>query len=319
MSTGTSSTGVLYDASFLRHDTGAMHPEGTLRYEVLSAALDAALAGGLPLERLGFGKAGIAEVLLCHEAWYHDVAKMDADGFAEVLRTGDTAICHDSYDVALEAVGAAIAAADAVHGGRVRNAFAAVRPPGHHASPGRGMGFCIFNNVAIAARHLQQKHGLKRIAILDWDVHHGNGTQDIFYRDGSVFFASSHEENLFPHTGAADERGEDGGEGTTLNIPVPEGAGGDVVVPLWRDVIGPALEEFSPEFILVSTGYDARAGDPLGMLNLTDGDFAELARMVCGWAGKHCAGRAVFVLEGGYDPDGLASAVRATLEAMASC
>lgn len=292
----------------MRHDTGPMHPESAHRYEVLMDALD---SSDLPLKRLEGRVAEVADILLCHESWYHDVVKMDADHFAEVLRTGDTAICEDSYDVALEAVGAVLSAADAVHQGDVKNAFVAVRPPGHHASPGCGMGFCIFNSVAIAARHLQQRMGVGRVAILDWDVHHGNGTQDVFYEDGSVFFASSHEDNIYPYTGLPDETGEGEGAGTTMNIQVPEGAGGDLILPKWKSQIGDALKNFQPDFIIISAGFDARVDDPVGMLNLTDDDFAELTRMVCGWAAEFSDGRVVSVLEGGYNPEGLASAALA--------
>jgi len=270
------------------------------------------------LFRVGWLRAKIGDVLLCHDAWYHDVVRMDADQFAEVLRTGDTAICPDSYDVAMDAVGATLAAVDAVCEGGVKNAFAAVRPPGHHASQGRGMGFCIFNNVAIAARHLQRRHGLKRIAILDWDVHHGNGTQDIFYDDAAVLFISSHEDNLYPHTGAVDETGEGKGKGATLNFPVPEGAGGEVILPIWQNEIAVKIKEFQPEFILISAGFDARVGDPVGMLNLTDDDFAALTALVCEWAEVYCSGRVVSVLEGGYNPEGLASAVAAHVGVMAT-
>lgn len=312
-------TGILYDAQFLKHDTGPMHPESSERYVAVMHALDK-LKGNrsLPLSRLGWLRAKIEHVLLCHEAWYHDVARMDADQFAEVLRTGDTAICPDSYDVAMDAVGGAIAAVDAVCEGDVRNAFVAVRPPGHHASQGKGMGFCIFNNVAIAARHLQKRYGLKRVAILDWDVHHGNGTQDIFYGDPTVFFASSHEDNLYPYTGAVEEKGEEKGVGTTMNFPVPEGSGADVLLPIWRDQIGPAVKAFKPNFILISAGFDAKVGDPVGMLNLTDEDFIELTKLVSGWADELCSGRLVSILEGGYDPQGLADAVVAHVGALSS-
>ncbi len=312
-------TGVVYDAEFLKHDTGPMHPENAERYVAVMHALEKmkANSSSFPLFRVGWRRAEIKDVLLCHESWYHDVVRMDADQFAEVLRTGDTAICPDSYDVAMDAVGATLAAVDAVCEGDVKNAFVAVRPPGHHASQGRGMGFCIFNNVAIAARHLQRRHGLKRIAILDWDVHHGNGTQDIFYDDASVLFISSHEDNLYPHTGAADETGEGKGKGATLNFPVPEGADGDVILPIWQNEIAAKLMKFQPEFILISAGFDARVDDPVGMLNLTDDDFAALTGLVCEWAKEYCGGRVVSVLEGGYNPEGLASAVVAHVGVMA--
>ncbi|MBT8036355.1 MAG: histone deacetylase [Verrucomicrobiae bacterium] len=312
MAKAAQQTGILYDIGFLKHDTGPMHPENAERYAAVMAALERLEnEGGEPLSRLRGKKAQIGDVLLCHDAWYHDIVRMDVDEFAEVLRTGDTAICHDSYDVAMEAVGAAIVAADAVCDAVVKNAFCAVRPPGHHASAGCGRGFCIFNNVAIAARHLQRRRGIERVAILDWDVHHGNGTQDIFYDDGTVFFASTHEEEIYPFTGPVDESGEAMGLGTTMNLPVPEGSGGGVILPLWRETIGAAVREFRPDFILLSAGFDARVDDPVGMLNLTDSDFAELTRMVCGWADELCDGRLVSVLEGGYNPEGLASAVLA--------
>jgi len=155
-----------------------------------------------------------------------------------------------------------------------------------------------------------------RIAILDWDVHHGNGTQDIFYDDGSVFVASSHEDNLYPHTGAVDETGEGDGLGATLNLPVPERSGGGVILPLWRETIGEVLGKFKPDFILISAGFDARVDDPVGMLNLTDDDFAQLTRLCVAWADEYCDGRLVSVLEGGYNPEGLASAVLAHVGAL---
>ncbi len=313
----TELTGLIYDASFLKHDTGPMHPESAERYAAVMKALEQSLGKkSNPFHRLPFQQAKIADILLCHESWYHDIARMDVDQFADVLRTGDTAICPESYEVAMDAVGASLAGVDAVCAGLVKNAFCAIRPPGHHASAERGMGFCMFNNVAIAARHLQQRRGMKRIAILDWDVHHGNGTQDIFYSDDSVFYISSHEDNIYPHTGATDETGKGAGEGTTLNIPVPEGSGGELILPQWQNTIGPALKEFHPDFILISAGFDARVGDPIGMLNLTDDDFSKLTTLVCEWAEELCDGRIVSVLEGGYDPSGLSSAVMAHVREM---
>ncbi|MBK1829244.1 histone deacetylase [Verrucomicrobiaceae bacterium R5-34] len=311
----THTTGVHYDAIYLKHDTGPGHVECPERYQAIMDALDSAQ---LPFQRLEGRTAELADILRCHESWYHDIVKMDVEEFAEVLRTGDTAICPDSYTVVMAATGAVLAAADAIMTGQVNHAFCAVRPPGHHASPGRGIGFCIFNHIAIAARYLQQEHGLKRIAILDWDVHHGNGTQDIFYQDDSVFFASTHEENIFPYSGDIEETGEGKGIGTTLNLPVPEGAGGEIILPLWEENIGRAVRRFKPDMILVSAGFDAREHDPIGMLNLSDDDFATLTTMVTDWADELCEGRVLSVLEGGYDPQGLASAVLAHVRALCS-
>ena len=311
----TITTGVHYDATYLKHDTGPGHVEGTPRYQAVMDALNTANFSTLRLE----GRtAELDDILLCHESWYHDIVRMDVENFAEVLRTGDTSIGPDSYDVVMKATGAVLAAADAIIEGKVSNAFCAIRPPGHHASAGRGMGFCIFNHVAIAARYLQERHGLKRIAILDWDVHHGNGTQDIFYEDSSVFYASSHEANIFPHTGSADETGKNKGLGTTLNLPVPAGADGKTVLPLWEENIGSALRQFKPNMIVISAGFDARVDDPLGMLNLTDEDFSALTRMVKKWADEFCEGRVLSVLEGGYQPTGLSKAVLAHVKALAA-
>ncbi|NWK56762.1 histone deacetylase [Verrucomicrobiaceae bacterium N1E253] len=313
----TAQTGILYDTRYTEHDTGDLHPENAERYVAVMHSLKGLRQENRDrLSRLGWIPAEIGDVLLCHEAWYHDVVRMDVDQFAEVLRTGDTAICPESYDVAMAAVGASLSAVDAVCEGGLANAFAAVRPPGHHASQGKGMGFCIFNNVAIAARHAQKRHGMKRVAILDWDVHHGNGTQDIFYDDASVLFVSSHEEDLFPHTGSPEETGGGEGVGLTANFPVASGVGGDVLLPLWRDKIGPLVLDFNPDLIVISAGFDARVDDPVGMLALTDQDFAELTGMVCAWADACCDGRVVSILEGGYDPQGLASAVNAHVGAL---
>ncbi|MBK1790291.1 histone deacetylase family protein [Persicirhabdus sediminis] len=311
--TSNLSTGVHADTLYLDHYTGAGHPESEERYRAILAAL-ADLQGEtseIPLRR-----ATVAEVLLCHDAYYHDFVRMDVDNLADVLRTGDTAICPDSYDVAMHAVGSTLEAVDRVQSGELKNAFCAVRPPGHHASSGRGMGFCIFNNVAIAAQYLLDHYGLERVAILDWDVHHGNGTQDIFYESKKVFFASSHEKGIFPHTGYENESGDGDGVGYTLNQQLPAGSDGRAMIDFWQREIGSKLEWFKPQFILLSAGFDARVGDPIGDLKLTDDDFAELTKVVRGWARRYCDGKLVSVLEGGYDPAGTASAVRAHVRAL---
>lgn len=306
--------GVHYDAGYERHDTGPGHPESAGRYRVLREALET-----LPPEivRLVGRTATVGEVLLAHETHYPDLVYRDVEDFADVLRTGDTAISIDSYEVALEATGAVLEVVDAVMRGTVKRAFCAVRPPGHHATANRGMGFCIFNHVAIAANYLRTKYGLERIAIVDWDVHHGNGTEAIFAGDPHVFYLSLHESGSYPGiTGDAEDRGVGEGAGTTLNLPLPSGSGGEVALAAWDEVGGPALDAFRPEFVLVSAGFDARKGDPLGGLNWEDETFAELTRRVVTLAEKHAAGRVVSVLEGGYDPAGLASAALAHVEAL---
>lgn len=313
MSTSGRTAGIHFDAVYEKHDTGPQHPESAARYRVLEAALNA-----LPAEfvRLPGRRARVSEILMAHEHYYHDLVYRDVESFADQLRTGDTAICEESYDVALEATGAVLEAVDAVMRGGISSAFCAVRPPGHHASATRGMGFCIFNHVAIAARYLQQRHGLQRVAILDWDVHHGNGTEAIFLEDPSVLYLSLHEKDIYPHTGPASERGRGKGEGATLNIPLPGGSDGDFALTAWDAQITPALDAFQPEFLLISAGFDARAGDPIGGLRWSDETFAAMTRRCVAQAEKWCGGRIVSVLEGGYNPEGLASAAVAHVKAL---
>ena len=305
--------GVHYDPCYERHDTGPGHPESAARYRVLLEALEK-----LPddIVRLPGRKATVAEVLLAHESYYHDLVYRDVISCADHLRTGDTAICEDSYDVALEATGAVIEAVDAVMRGEIVRAFCAVRPPGHHATASRGMGFCIFNHIAIAANHLRRVHGLTRIAIVDWDVHHGNGTEAIFEADAGVFYVSLHEGNIYPYTGRADDRGSGAGEGFTLNLPLPHGSDGSVALTAWDEHGAPALDAFQPEFVLVSAGFDARKDDPLGGLRWDDETFAEFTRHVVLLAETHARGRVVASLEGGYNPAGLASAAVRHIESL---
>ncbi|NLT70421.1 MAG: histone deacetylase [Verrucomicrobiaceae bacterium] len=305
--------GVHYEAGYERHDTGRGHPESAVRYRVLREALT-----GLAPEivRLPGRVAMVEEILLAHEAHYHDLVYRDVEDFADVLRTGDTAISIESYEVAREATGAVLEAADAVMRGEVRRAFCAVRPPGHHATADRGMGFCIFNHVAIAANYLRTQHGLGRVAIVDWDVHHGNGTEDIFVEDAEVLYLSLHESGSYPGSGGAGDRGRGTGIGATVNLPLSRGSCGEIALAAWDETAGPALDRFQPEFVLVSAGFDARQGDPLGGLHWDDETFVRLTRRVVALAEKHAAGRVVSVLEGGYDPTGLASAAMAHVRAM---
>jgi acetoin utilization deacetylase AcuC-like enzyme len=207
-------------------------------------------------------------------------------------------------------------AVDAVFKKKAANAFAAVRPPGHHARPNQGMGFCIFNNVAIAARYAQRKYGIERVMIADWDVHHGNGTQDIFYEDGSVFFFSTHQSPWYPGTGNAQETGEGAGAGRTMNCPFPRGSGRPEILGVFQERLIRAAAGFQPDLVLISAGFDSRLGDPLGQFTLTDRDFTDLTNVMLEIADQHCGGRLVSVLEGGYDLRGLASAATAHVQAL---
>ena len=305
--------GIHFNEVYEKHDTGPYHPESATRYRVLTSALE-----DLPEEivRLPGRRAAVSEILLAHEHYYHDLVYRDVESFADQLRTGDTAICEESYDVALEATGAVLEAVDAVMNGFVSSVFCAVRPPGHHATATRGMGFCIFNHIAIAARYAQKRHRLGKITIIDWDVHHGNGTEAIFIEDPTVQYISLHERDIYPHTGPATETGQGKGEGFTLNIPLPGNSDGKLALQAWDELITPAVDAFQPDFLLISAGFDARVDDPIGGLRWTDETFAEMTRHCVALATKHCDGRIVSMLEGGYNPKGLASAAIAHVNSL---
>ena len=228
----------------------------------------------------------------------------------------DMPIGPRSYDAAVASAGGVLAAIDAVMDGNVDNAFCAVRPPGHHAMKDKAMGFCMFNNVAVGARYVQKKHNLARVLIVDWDVHHGNGTQAAFYDDPSVFYFSTHRSPFYPGTGGEEETGAGKGKGFTLNVPLPAGVGDANVIQAFRDKLVPAAEAFRPDFVLVSAGFDAHQADPLGGMRLTENGYAELTRIVKDIARRHARGRLVTVLEGGYDPEALARSVESHLRAL---
>lgn len=308
-------TGLHIAPLYSDHDPGTGHPESPARNQAILKALTE--SGSLPqLASIPVRLAEVKEVELCHPRHYIELVEKEVGAKSPILSTGDTQISAKSYDVGMHAVGGVLNAVDAVMSGKLKNAFCAVRPPGHHARPSQGMGFCLFNNIAIGARYAQKKHGAAKVAIVDWDVHHGNGTQDIFYDDGTVFFASTHQSPLYPYTGHAEETGAGKGQGSTLNLPFAAGAGSKEIGAAFQDKILPEIIRFKPDLIMISAGFDSRAGDPLGRFQLQDEDFAQLTRWLKQAAAEVCEGRLVSVLEGGYNLSGLASAVTAHVEAL---
>jgi acetoin utilization deacetylase AcuC-like enzyme len=302
---------------FSRHDTGSSHPERAGRLAAISRRLEGSgLYADLVVE-----EAPLAD--RAHVARVHDPAHVAAVESAvargvRVLDEGDTRVSSESFRAALAAAGGAVRAVDLVLDGVCDNAFVAARPPGHHAERAVAMGFCLFNNAAIAAAHLRAERGLSRVAILDWDVHHGNGTQHLFEEDPAVFYASLHQWPLYPGTGKADERGIGAGEGSTLNCPQPPRAGDREWLAALEGTILPALEAFAPEFVIVSAGFDAHERDPLAETRLSTAAFGAMSRSTLDLARRCCRGRLVSLLEGGYDLEALAESVEAHLVALAS-
>lgn len=291
-------------ANFAEHQTPTGHPERADRIRAVEAAL-----AEPPFDRLVRREAPVGDLMLSelvHSTSYLNLLRTarPAEGIRQI--DPDTFISGQSLAVAATGLGGALGALDAVVLGEVDNAFCAIRPPGHHAEIERPMGFCLINTIAIAAREAQRKHGAERIAILDFDVHHGNGTEDIFKSDASVFYASSHEMPLFPFTGRPDERGV----GNIVNVPLAAGSGGAEMRAAYRDTILPALDNFAPDIILLSAGFDAHRLDPLAHLQWEDGDYGWITGKVMDIAGRRCGNRIVSLLEGGYDLEGLAGGVR---------
>jgi len=304
---------------FARHDTGPGHPERADRLAAIERRLE---ASGLlrELEVVEAPAAARAALERVHDARYLDAVEAAIARGARVLDEGDTRVSADSLRAALAAAGGAVRAVDLVleaerKGERAR-AFVGARPPGHHAERAEAMGFCLFNNAAVAAAHLRAERKVERVAILDWDVHHGNGTQHVFEEDPAVFYASLHQWPLYPGTGLAEERGTGAGEGATLNCPLPPGSGDREWLGALERTILPALESFRPGFILVSAGFDAHARDPLAQTRLTTEAFGEMTRSVLDLARRTCGGRLVSLLEGGYDLDALAASVEAHVGAL---
>jgi acetoin utilization deacetylase AcuC-like enzyme len=312
------SLGLIYDRRFLDHDPGDVHPERPQRLTVILHALRQA---GL-LERLvpiPFRQAKAEEIATVHDPAYVDLVRMACDEGFTRIGSGDTGLCARSYDVAALAVGGAIAACDAVMAGAVRRAFCAVRPPGHHAEADRALGFCLFNNVAVAAEHLVRNHRLKRVAIVDFDAHHGNGTQQIFQSRPDVLYISIHERPgslPFPGTGEETEVGSGPGEGYTLNVPLSRGAGEAEYRAALDGRVLPRLHQYRPEFLLVSAGFDALSADTISHLRLEPESYGWLTQLLVEAADRHADGRLVSMLEGGYAVDHLGQAAVSHLLAL---
>ncbi len=306
---------LLLDAVFKKHVTAPGHPESPARIDAIRRAFDAA---GI-FEKctcLKPREATLEELARAHDPRYVESVLREIESGVESLAGGDVSICASSGHVARLAAGSAIAAVDAVLRAKTGTAFCATRPPGHHATRDRPMGFCIFNGIAVAARHAQAVHGVERVAILDWDVHHGNGTQDIFYEDGTVLFASTHQSPWYPGSGSRDEIGTGPGQGFTINRPYPAGSGRTEILDAFANDILPAVRKFQPDLILISAGFDSRVGDPLGGFLLNDDDFFDLTTAIRSVATDVCNGRIVSLLEGGYSLNGLASAITAHVGAL---
>ncbi len=297
---------------FLEHETPPGHPERADRLRAIEAELAKPVYNGLKREAALSAPRDVLELAHAGEHVAH-IFSLDANPDL-VMLDADTAMGPHSLEAALHAVGAALRAVDAVVSGEADNAFCAVRPPGHHAEYDRAMGFCLFNNAAIAAKHAQKAHGLKKIAIVDFDVHHGNGTQDIFEDDASVFYASSHQWPCYPGTGAAHETGA----GNIVNVPLPPGTTGRDFREAYISCIFPALEVFAPELLILSAGFDAHWRDPLAQVELEEEDFTWVTRELKARAEKLCAGRLVSLLEGGYDLEGLKLSAGAHVGALMS-
>jgi acetoin utilization deacetylase AcuC-like enzyme len=309
---------VMYHEMFLQHNTGSGHPENANRLIAAINELKTNSAYKNVLVWPSFSPASNAIISLVHSQNYINLVEEEISALAEqdlaYLSTGDTVISKNTLEAAKLAVGAGIKAADMIVKGEINSAFALVRPPGHHATQDRGMGFCVFNNVAIVARYLQQHLNFKRILIVDFDVHHGNGTQDIFYTDDTVFYFSIHQHPFYPGTGRPNETGAGQGEGHTLNIDLAAGSGDDDLIKGINNQLKPAMDQFKPDFVLVSAGFDAYQGDILGQLNYTNHGYKEAAMTLNNIAKDYSNGHIIYMLEGGYTPENIKNATASIID-----
>ncbi len=311
------SLAIVKDDRYLEHNAGEGHPESPSRLRVIHHLINAEFTS-LPIipPRL----ATENEIALVHDPLYiQTVAETEGKPFSRL--DPDTGLSARSYEIARLAAGGLLNGVDTLLKHQkpelrtVNSIFAFVRPPGHHAEPSHGMGFCLFNNVAIAAEYAKEQYGLKRILIVDWDLHHGNGTQRAFYNDPAVLYFSSHQYPYYPGTGSFDEVGSGAGEGFTVNAPFPHGFGDQEYLDVYATILTPVALEYEPELVIVSAGFDPYFRDPLGGMRVTGDGFGGLTSIVRGIAKKTCGGKVLIALEGGYSPDGLREGVRAVLNA----
>ncbi len=291
---------LIYSNEYLKHDTGAGHPESPARLKsIISYLKSNDLINSLEITEPE--SAPLEWVKENHSEKYIDLFKSYCDKSMTFLLTSDNPICRESYRIALLAVGGILKAVDNVMENKFSKAFCLLRPPGHHALKNEAMGFCFFNNVAIAAKYLVKKYGLERILVVDWDVHHGNGTQDAFYEDNKVFFFSIHQHPLYPGSGMEWETGKGKGKGFTMNAPVPPGSSDDLYIEIFTEKLFTRAIDYNPQFILISSGFDAHKYDPLAQIQLSEAVYKTLTDIVIKMADKCCGGKIVSTLEGGYN------------------
>ncbi len=309
-------TGIVRDPAYLLHDMGSYHPESPERLEVIYQMIDE-VGPALNLVDVPIRPATLEEIGAAHDSRY--VGKIAATaGCGNTFLDPDTSTCAHSWNAASRAVGGLFNLVDAVVQGQVRNGFALVRPPGHHAERRRAMGFCLFNNIALAARYAIDKCGMEKIAIVDWDLHHGNGTQDCFYEEPRVLFISTHQFPHYPGTGGMRDVGYGKGEGFTVNVPMAAGANDADYLTVFHVVVTPIIEAYQPELILVSAGFDAHESDPLGGMNLTEQGYQRMVQILMHLAGKYSSERVILTLEGGYNLSALRNSVETVLAALSS-